>query len=69
MMRLLTLATLLLAIPAPAARGASSPREVLASMRPSVELQTFLDGTVASLGTRDPNFGKAKFRVASQPRG
>jgi len=63
-MRLLTLATLLLAIPAPAARGASSPREFLASMRPSAELQTFLEGTVASLGARDPNFGKAKFRVA-----
>jgi len=64
MTRLLILATLLLAIPVPAARGASSPREYLSSMRASPELQTFLDGTVANLAAHDPNFGNAKFRIA-----
>src|SRR5579862_577989 len=44
--------------------GASLPREYLASMRPSVELQAFLDATVASLGAKDPNIGRNKVRVA-----
>jgi beta-lactamase class A len=63
-MRLLVLAALLLAAPVPAARGASSPREYLASMRPSAELQRFLDATIASLGARDPNVGRNELRVA-----
>jgi len=33
-------------------------------MRPSVELQTFLDATVASLGAKDRNIGRNKVRVA-----
>jgi beta-lactamase class A len=64
MTRLLILATVLLAIPAPAAKAGSSPREYLASMRASPELQAFLDDNVAHLAARDPNFGNAKFRIA-----
>src|SRR5438552_2710741 len=58
--RLLLVVTLL------AARtwGASLPREYLASMRPSVELQAFLDATVASLGAKDRNIGRNNFRLA-----
>jgi beta-lactamase class A len=33
-------------------------------MRPSAELQAFLDATIASLGAKDPNVGRNKFRVA-----
>ncbi len=33
-------------------------------MRPSVELQAFLDATIASLGAKDPNVGRSKLRVA-----
>ena len=44
--------------------GASLPRDYVASMRPSVELQAFLDATVASLGAKDPNIGRNKLRVA-----
>ena len=59
-LRLLLVATLL------AARtwGASLPREYLASIYPSAELQAFLDATVASLGAKDPNIGRNKLRVA-----
>src|SRR5262249_19069649 len=64
MTRLLILTTVLLATPIPAAQGTSSPREYLASMRASPELQAFLDRTIASLGANDPNFGNAAFRVA-----
>jgi len=64
MTRLLTLVALLLATLPTATRGASSPREYLASMRPSTELQAFLDATIKSLAARDPNVGRNKFRVA-----
>jgi len=44
--------------------GASLPREYVASIRPSAELQAFLDATVASLGAKDQNLGRNKLRVA-----
>ena len=62
--RLLLVVTLLAAQATARTRGASLPREYLASMRPSVELQAFLDATVAGLGARDPNIGRNKVRVA-----
>jgi len=62
--RLLLFVGILLATPPSAARGTSSPREYIASMRPSVELQAFLDATIASLGAKDPNVGRSKLRVA-----
>jgi len=61
---LLLVAILLAAQPTAETRAASLPRDYLASMRPSVELQTFLDATVASLGVKDPNVGRNKLRVA-----
>ena len=33
-------------------------------MQPSVELQAFLDATIASLGAKDPNVGRNRMRVA-----
>jgi len=64
MTRLPMLVALLLATLPTATRGASSPREYLASMRPSTELQAFLDATIKSLGAKDANVGRNKFRVA-----
>jgi beta-lactamase class A len=62
--RLILVATLLAAQPPARTAAASLPPEYLASMRLSVELQAFLDATVASLGAKDPNVGRNKLRVA-----
>jgi beta-lactamase class A len=63
-MRLAILVTALLAALSSAPQAASSPREFLASMRPSPELQAFLDATIASLAAKDPNVFRNKLRVA-----
>jgi hypothetical protein len=63
-MRLAILVTALLAALCSAPQAASSSREFLGSMRPSPELQAFLDATIASLAAKDPNVRGSKLRVA-----
>ena len=58
------LGALALFLPSVAAADAVEARDYVASIRSSVELQAFLDRTVADLVARDPAAGRADLRVA-----